>query len=306
MNKKFILYLGGGAMSGVYGAGVLKKIYDSGMVDKIESIYAGSVGALNAAYLLSNQTELGPTIYWDDLKRNFIFPKNIFLGTLDLIINRWFKQVPKEKAHNVVEINYLYHLIKFAKSIDVKSLFANPIDLYIKVLNIESGDIKYIRVQDYHNLELIKAAVALKPYFFEEVFLKDGNYIDGTIKEPIGLSYLLEKHPGHKIVVILNEPIKRDFRHYLKNFVEGIASSLYPYTISLFSFFAQRESSFRQDIAMALGNHRVLLIYPNFEGRVRPRTTDPIVLKEAFKIGYQDADKVAEFIGYSENVDIRG
>lgn len=48
-NEKIIVYLGGGAMSGVYGAGVLKGMHDLSLVENVEAIYGSSVGALNAA-----------------------------------------------------------------------------------------------------------------------------------------------------------------------------------------------------------------------------------------------------------------
>ena len=66
-DKKFIVYLGGGAMSGVYGAGVLKGLHNLSLVSDIEAIYSGSVGSLNAAYSLSGQIELGPTIYLEKI-----------------------------------------------------------------------------------------------------------------------------------------------------------------------------------------------------------------------------------------------
>ncbi len=299
MNKndeRVIVYLGGGAMSGCYGAGVLKGLYDRSYVGLIEDIYAGSVGSMNASYLLSNQAEIGPTIYFEDLLQKFIFPWNIFIGTVDLVLNRFIKRIKKEKAHNVVDINYICNILTDIKRLDLNAIISSPINLYIKILNINTGEVEYKSFKDHPTVDLLKAATAVKPYFFEEILLGGNYYIDGTIKDPIGIDYLLNKYPYRKIIVVLNEPIHRGFRHYLKNFVEGIASSLYPYNISLFRLFLNRENMIRKDIQICLANKRVLLLYPNFRGRTRPRTTKLSTIKKTFEDGAKDCEKIIDFI----------
>ena len=64
MNNKLIIYIGGGSMSGIFSAGVVTGLQDMNFYDKIEAIYGGSAGAINAAYFLSKQTKLGSSIYY--------------------------------------------------------------------------------------------------------------------------------------------------------------------------------------------------------------------------------------------------
>jgi len=294
---KLIIYLGGGAMSGTYGAGVLKGIQENNFTDSIESIYAGSVGVVNAAYLLSQQPELGPTVYFEDLQKGFIYPWNLFIGTWDLVKNRFIKPIKKEAAHNVVDINYVCNIFAQKKKIDLEVIAKNTVGFYIKVLNIDTGEVEYKNFKDYPTLNLIRAGITVKPYFFEETKIEGKRYIDATMKEPLGIEYLLNRYPGRKIVVILNEPIKRGLRHYLKNIVEGLVSSLYPYEISLFKFFLKREGLLRKDIKICLNNkERVLLLHPYFTGRARPRSTNLAVLKKTFEYGKSDSIKILEFI----------
>ena len=294
--EKIIVYLGGGAMSGVYGAGVLKGLHDLSLVNSIEAIYTGSVGSINAAYLLSNQTEIGPTIYFEDLQNGFIFPLNIFTGTFDLIMNRFIKRIQSEKAHNVVDINYVYNILKNKKPLDLCAIKDSPIALYIKILNIDTGEIKYESFKDCPNLDLLKASISIKPYYFDETLIGKNHYVDGTIKEPLGIEYLLSKYPNRKILVVLNEPTKRGLRHYFKNFIEASVSSLYPYKISLFKIFIVRENFLRKDIRICLNNKNILLPHPNFKHRVRPRTTNPSILKRNFNHGMEDSQNVLSFI----------
>lgn len=42
MKEKCVLYLGGGAMSGVFGAGVVTALQEMGIYDKIEAVHATS------------------------------------------------------------------------------------------------------------------------------------------------------------------------------------------------------------------------------------------------------------------------
>lgn len=295
-NEKIIVYLGGGAMSGCYGAGVLKGLYDKSLVNSIESIYAGSVGAINAAYLLSGQAEIGPTIYFEDLQKDFIFPWNIFIGTFDLIKNRFIKRIKKKEAHNVVDINYVYEILSKIKPVNLDAIKNNPVNLYIKILNIDTGETEYKNFRDCPELDLLRASITIKPYFFEETIINGKCYVDATIKEPLGIEYLLNKYPNRKIVVIINEPIKRGLRHYFKNFIEGAVSSLYPYKISLFKILLARENIIRKDIQLCLENKNILLLYPNFIGRSRPRTTKLAVIKRTFEQGLEDSKKIISFI----------
>jgi predicted patatin/cPLA2 family phospholipase len=294
--KKIILYLGGGAMSGIYGAGVLKGLNDFSLTDKIESIYAGSAGSFNAAYFLAGQIELGQRIYWEDLQNNFIFRKNIARGILDLLKNRFIKKVAKEKFHNAVNINYLCDVAKSIKKLNLKNIEENPINLFIEVLNIESGEVEYLNFREFPKIDLLKAATSVKPYFFEETEINGKHYIDGTIKEPIGFPYLKNKYPDRKILIVLNEPIKRGLRHYVEKILEGSVSALFPYKIPILKIFLQNENIKRTDIKKALNDPLVLLLYPDFKNRVLPKTTNPSILKSSFYHGVEDSKNVLSFI----------
>ena len=187
INEKFIIYLGGGAMSGVYGAGVLKGLHSLSLASNIEAIYTASVGSLNAAYFLSGQIELGPTIYWEDLQRGFIFPQNIFYGTMDLFVNRLVKKLKTDQVHHVIDIDYAMRVISEIKLLDLGAILKNPIDLFIKVLNIRTGQLQYLRFRDLPTFHLIRAAICINPYYFGSVAIDGEYYIDGTIKEPLGI-----------------------------------------------------------------------------------------------------------------------
>jgi predicted patatin/cPLA2 family phospholipase len=56
--KDIIIISEGGCMSGVFGAGVFSAFQTFGLEERIDSIYAASAGAANAAFFLGGDTFL--------------------------------------------------------------------------------------------------------------------------------------------------------------------------------------------------------------------------------------------------------
>ena len=293
--KKVVLYCGGGAMSGVFGAGVLTSLQEMNFYDKIGTIYAGSAGAFNAAYFLTRQSKLGSSIYYEDLVNNFVKSFNVPIGILQLFWNRYVSQL--YKINNVVNIDYIFEIIKHKKILDAERIKKQNIKFYTKLLNTSNGEIKYFDVRKSKNpLDILKATVSVKPYYFSSVDIDGREYIDGTIKEPIGLSYLIKKYPKTKIVIIINEPVSRGFRHYIKNCMEGSVAALYPYKMNLFRMFMEREKSVRNDIKLALSNKRVLIVHPPNNNPTVPRTTNYSKLITTYEMGKKEAMKIESFL----------
>lgn len=118
--NKVILYIGGGAMSGVFSAGVLAKLLEVNFYDTIEAIYAGSSGAVNAAYFLARQNY--SSVYWEELTHNFILPSHIPYGFLQLLRNRFISPLPEENAKNVIDIDYVLAILQEKKPLDIKKI----------------------------------------------------------------------------------------------------------------------------------------------------------------------------------------
>lgn len=294
MQNKVILYLGGGSMSGIFGAGVVTSLQKMNFYDKIEAIYAGSAGVMNGAYFLAGQSKLGSSIYYQDITKNFIFPLHVPIAIIQRFWNKYINELSIKKIRNVVDIDYIIDIIKNKKQLKIKNIKKQKIKFYAKLLNVSNGNIDYVDVKRYDTLTILKAAISIAPYYFPSQKIKDGKYIDGTIKEPIGLRYILNKHIKNKIVVVINEPIMRGFRHYAKNFLEGlVASSMHK---SLFKFFIEREKSVRNDIKLALNDGRVLLIHPPKNNPTLPKTTDYSKLMATYKMGIKEAEKIKDFI----------
>ena len=70
---RIALAVEGGAMRGVVSAGMVSALEHLGMTHAFDAVYGSSAGAINGAYFLAGQANLGTTIYSEDINnRRFI------------------------------------------------------------------------------------------------------------------------------------------------------------------------------------------------------------------------------------------
>lgn len=296
MKEKIILCLGGGAMKGVFGAGVMTGLQRMNLYDKIEAIYGISAGTINAAYFLSKQAKKGSSIYYEDLTNNFIKSKNIPYGSAQRYWNNYIKKIPRKKIIDAVDINYLFDIIKNKKVLNIEKIKKTKIKFYVMVLDVDNGKIKCLDVKKHNILKTLKAGVSAVPYYFDAQNIDKKRYADASIKDPLGIKFLLKKYPDHKIVLQTNVPIKRrKIRNFLHNLPEGlVAKPMYP--APLLKYFLGKEKKIREGLDLAKKNKNILLIYPPKNNPSTVWTTDPKKLKRTYEMGIKKAEKIRNFI----------
>ena len=124
MKEKIILCCNGGGLYGVFGAGILTRFHDLGLYKHIDTVYGTSAGAINAAYFLSGQVQLGSSIYLEDLSKGFLHIFRVPWGVIELF---WYKYVlgklmPENKIRKILDIDYLLNIMKNTKKLDVKKI----------------------------------------------------------------------------------------------------------------------------------------------------------------------------------------
>jgi len=292
MKKRAILYLGGGGMMGLWGAGVLTKLQNLKTYDKIERVYACSAGVFNGCYFLTKQMEKGSSIYYEDLPPDFINVWLVPYGALQRIINGYIKKIKFSHIANVMNLNKLIDVARNRKKLDVQKLKYQKVPLYVKVLDTKDNGVKYLDIRKGDVFKLMKASCSSIPYYFPNP--EEENYIDAAIKEPLGIRYLIKKYPKQKIVVIFNLSTKRNLWHYIKNFIEGfVANSMYK---GVFSNFIRREKDIRESIKIAKKNKNILFISPKDEENISSWEMNPLKLKKAYRNGMKHASKIAKFL----------
>ena len=293
MEDKVVLYLGGGGMSGVFGGGVVSGLEQLNIYDKIKAIYSCSAGTFNGAYFLTKQCKFGSSIYWDELAHGFIRRRNMPYGALQRLWNGYMSPISFDSIKNVMYADRLLDVAKHKKRLDVEKLKNQSIPLYVKMVNTETMEIEYIDARKGNTLHLLKSGISAIPYYFPSP--DNGKYVDGAIREPLGLEYIIKQNPENRIIAIFNLTLNRNFGHYIKNFIEGVvADSMYPGVLR--NCFLKREGSVRRSLEVAKNNNRVLLIHPSKDNLVQSWILNEFKLKNLHAEGMTAAEKIVDFI----------
>jgi predicted patatin/cPLA2 family phospholipase len=294
-NEKIVIYFGGGTMAGVFSAGIIKKLQDMDIYDKIEAVYGGSCGSINAAYFLTKQADMGYSIFCEELTEGFLHKSRIFFAFLQRIYSGFIHRIPRGKMNNVVDLDYLFNILKYQRRLDVDELKKQPIPFYAKVFNLTKNKIEYMDVKKHNPFKVLRACVDVVPYVSHSEGIDGEEYVDGTILESINLQYFLDKYPSHKIVIISNTSVRRKVIHYLKSFFESLAA-ISTYGFKSIEYFVKGEFQLRKDIAYARRTKNVLFIYPPKNNPTTVITTNGARLKRTYKMGMREAEKIRDLL----------
>ena len=185
--QKTAFVLEGGAMRGLYSAGVLDVFMQNGI--QADAIYGVSAGALFGINFKSKQ--IGRAIRYNI---KYAHEKN-YMGLYSLITTG--NIMNKEFCFN----RLVYELDKF----DFETFDKSPIDFFAVVTNVETGKAEYIKITNAkEGLEALRASGSM-PFVSQLVELKNSKYLDGAISDPIPLQKAL--NDGYeKIIVVLTRP----------------------------------------------------------------------------------------------------
>lgn len=189
---KTCLVLEGGALRGIYTAGVLDALQKEKI--KIDAIIGVSMGALIGLNYISNQP--GRALRYN-LKychdKNYISIYSL-LKTGDI--------VNKELAY--------YQIPEQLDKFDYEAFDKSPISLYCTVTNVDTGKAEYIKIQkSKKDTEYLRAGGSM-PGVSRIVSIHDKRYLDGGVADSIPVEKALDMG-FDRIIVVLTRPL-----HYYK------------------------------------------------------------------------------------------
>ena len=284
---KFVIYFAGGTMRGVFGAGVAMAFEKNDFYPRISAIYGSSAGAMTGAYFLARQTELGASIYYEDLGEKFISRKDFFIGVWQRFQDEFIKTVPKNKLHDALDIEYLMSVVKNKKHLDTQKIITQDIPLNVKLFDLDTHTIEYIDVRRPDILEILKAGVNVFPYVHECSVINGKRYIDAANMDIIGLDLLRQKHPNEKIIIVMNGQIDRKLRYRMKNVLEGKFMHWMFDDPKLYKFYASAEDKLAIDLEKIKSDPNLLLITPDKDVSVRSRTVNAKSLLQMYNLGIE-------------------
>ena len=193
MNVRTGLVLEGGAMRGLFTAGVIDVMMEHGIdFDGLVGVSAGSSFGCNF-----NSRQPGRA-----LRYNLRFCKDPrYMGLRSLL-----------STGDLVGAEFAYHTLPLELDIfDCATFEKNPIEFHLVCTDVNSGEPVYYRMDkvDYDSLEWLRASASM-PIVTRPVRVADGHLLlDGGISDSIPLEYFQHQGFGRNVVV-LTQPI--DYR----------------------------------------------------------------------------------------------
>lgn len=269
--NKTCFVLEGGALRGLYTAGVLDALYEN-KID-IDCIIGVSAGALFGVNYFSNQP-----------KRVLRYNKRFcndkrYISIRSLIL-----------TGNVVNKNFAYYKVtKELDPFDQDAFVKTGKPFYAVATNMETGKAEYILLEKpIDQLEELRATSAM-PLLSRIVKIGDKKYLDGAVADSIPIKKA-EEMGYDKIVVVLTQPegfvkqelndkqlnkIKKKYKKY-PNFIETSINRPKEYNKTL-NYISKKEKS--KDI---------FVFKPNKSIDINPIKKTPEQLDEIYNLGYED------------------
>lgn len=162
--RRIGLVIEGGAMRGVCSGGGALALAKMGFTDLFDEVYATSSGVMNAAYFLSDQADLGITIYYEELAgRRFINPWRVW---------------------KVLDVDYVFdRVVSIEKKLDVERITQSRSRFFVVMMDAKTGELILIDTQKSKTplLSLLKAATAIPVLYNRSVEVEGRQCIDGGL-----------------------------------------------------------------------------------------------------------------------------
>ena len=186
--KKVGLVLEGGAMRGMYTAGILDSFLDNNI--KVDCILGVSAGALFGVNYCSKQKGRA-------LRYNKKYIKDSRYMSLKSLI----------KTGNLVNTEFAYHEVPFKLDVfDEETYSKSKTDFYAVITNIKTGKAEYKKLINVSvQIDELRASGSM-PYVSKPVKIGNEYYLDGALADSIPV--LKCKEMGYeKIIVVLTKPL---------------------------------------------------------------------------------------------------
>lgn len=181
------LVLEGGAMRGMFTAGVLDVFMEQGIT--VDCVVGVSAGALFGVNYLSGQK--GRVIRYN---KRFNSDKN-YLGLRPLL-----------REGNIVSTKYAYEEVPHKLDLfDNEKYKESSTDFYAVVTNVETGEPEYIQIKNvFEQMDVLRASGSM-PMVSKVVNIDDKHYLDGGISDSIPFQWLHEQGCERQIVILTRD-----------------------------------------------------------------------------------------------------
>lgn len=269
------LVLEGGAMRGMYSAGVLDVLMDNNI--KIDGIVGASAGALFGVNYFSNQK--GRVIRYNKRYcRDIRYISKISLLLTGNIVNKKFA---------------FYKVSEKLDKFDNETFIKNNKDFYATVTNVKTGKAEYIKITDpIKQMEYLRASAAM-PIVCKIVKIDSKKYLDGGVADSIPLDKCIEL--GYdKIIVVLTQPFEYRKKPLNQARLKLVKSKFRKYP-NLINAMEERYNNYNSVIKKIIdleNKKEIFVIRPSKKIDIRVIERDKNKLQAVYDLGKNDAIKV--------------
>lgn len=264
------LVLEGGAMRGMYTAGVLDTFLDHDVhVDVIVGVSAGACFGCN---LFSKQR--GRVLRYN--QRFAGDPRN--MGFRSLLT-----------TGDIVNKNFAYYVIPTQYDVfDEEAFEAHGGEYWVTVTNVETGEAEYMQMHHLlGDIEMMRASASM-PFCSRCVPIGDKKYLDGGIADSIPVRQALSMGLD-KVIVVLTQPA--DYRKRPMN--PALIKAFYRKYPNLCRTLMERHDRYNaqaEDVAQLEREGRIFVIRPHEALNIKRLEKDPAELARVHGIGLADGE----------------
>ena len=266
------LVLEGGAMRGMYTAGVLDTFLDNNI--EVDGIIGVSAGVLFGVNYLSKQR--GRVIRYN---KKYCRDKR-YMGLYSLLT-----------TGNIINKDFSFYEIPYKLDIfDDDTFSKSNTDFYATISNIETGLPEYVKLDKIlEQMEVLRATSAM-PFVSKMVELESGKYLDGGVADSIPIDKC--KELGYeKIVVILTRPI--EYRKKKQNkFMTKLKYNKYPNLVKLINNRYKNYNASVEKIIDLENKKEIFVIRPSKTLKIKRIEKDANKLQEMYDLGIEDCKNI--------------
>ena len=275
------LVLEGGAMRGMYTAGVLDVFLDNDI--EVDGIVAVSAGVLFGVNYLSKQK--GRSIRYN---KNYAKDSR-YMGMKSLIT-----------TGNIINKDFAYYELPQKLDVfDEETYKKSKTSFFATITNIETGKAEYVKIKEpLKEMEVLRATSAM-PFVSKIVELDTGKYLDGGLSDSIPIDKCIEL--GYdKIIVILTRPI--DYRKKKpKEFMARLKYKKYPNLVNTIN---ERYKNYNETVEKIIdleSKKEIFVIRPSKIVKIKRIERNKEKLQEMYDLGVEDCkSRISELKKYLE------
>lgn len=266
------LVLEGGAMRGMYTAGVLDIFLENQI--KVDCAVGVSAGALFGVNYLSEQK--GRVIRYN---KRFNHDKN-YMGLLPLL-----------REGNIVSTKYAYEEVpRKLDPFDDETFKYSGVPFYAVVTNVETGHPEYIHVKSaFAQMDVLRASGSM-PFVSHPVEINGKTYLDGGISDSIPFEWLATQGCNKQIVILTRD---MDYRKTKMNsHLVKLYSKKYP---KISEKLSERHNLYNRSVEQLKqweSDGKAFVIRPSKPIEIGRIEKDPEKLQAVYDLGVSDAKQL--------------